>query len=118
MNRLLVIGLLSLFLAACGTQPVRVASPASDLDVLEASVQAELKARKLSNGRIYCLELAATNDARDDCSLELEDTLYLSEGDKVSAMQVLHKGIQRVKLRLNPCGFWKSLFKRSECHVR
>ena len=117
MNLKLLIGLIVLCLAACGTQPVKDDAPASDLDALKANVHTALKARTLSNGKVYCAELATTNDERDECVLDLEDTLFLSERDKVSAMKVLDLGIERIKLRLNPCGFWKSLFNRSKCHV-
>lgn len=117
MLRLLIV-LILLCLSACGTTSRRGDSPASDLDALETSVARDLRQTTLPNGKTYCGEDAVRQRAQDECVGDLEDALYNSNADKSSALITLRKGIQRIKLSLNPCGFWAQLFKKERCTVK
>ena len=113
MNLKFLLALLVLFLPACGTLSTNVGSGVSDLDALEANVKRELAPRQLPNGEIYCGELAETERRQDDCIGDLEDTLFLSEKDKVRALDLLTTGLERIRLRLVPCKWWDY-----KCHQR
>jgi len=117
MNRLLLIVLLAMFLSACGTQPVRDDSPESDLQTLKANVERETKHRTLPNGKEYCFEDSATEDDQDECTGDLEDTLYAANRalDRVNVL--VQKAVQRLTLARNPCGRIKAFFNRSQCNV-
>lgn len=109
--------LIVLFLTACAGQTVRDDSPASDLSALEANAKRHLAPRPLANGKLYCLEDSVTEGQRDECAAELEDSKFLSERDKAVGLDAIIKGIQRLRLSRNPCGFWKSMFQASQCKV-
>ena len=113
MNLKFLLALLVLFLPACGTLSTNVGSGVSDLDALEANVKRELAPRRLPNGEIYCGEQAATERKQDDCIGDLEDTLFMSEKDKVRALDLLTTGLERIRLRLVPCKWWDY-----KCHQR
>lgn len=89
-------------------QPVRDDSPASDLTALKSSAERHLAPRRLPNGRLYCVELAETERAQDDCALDLEDLAYLSEQDKARALELIRKGVKRLELsRLPTCSWYQ-----------
>lgn len=117
MNRILLIVLTLLFLTACAGRTVKDDSPASDLDALVAAVKRELPKRNLPNGRLYCMELADTEQEQDDCGGDLEDVLFLSEGDKDSAIVMLQQGVERLKVARRNCGFFKKMFRFDKCRV-
>ena len=117
MNRLLLIVLAALFLTACAGRTVKDDSPASDLLAFKANAHRTLKPRTLPNGKLYCLELAKTEEQQDDCGGDLEDTLLLSEGDKHDGLLLIDKMVERLTLARNPCGFWANLFRRDRCKV-
>ena len=107
MNLKLLLALTVLSLTACGTRPVKDDSPASDTAALKASLSRQLAPRLLPNGRAYCLELAKTEGAQDDCAADLEDGFYLSEQDKARALKLADLGLQRIELsRLPPCRWY------------
>lgn len=112
-----VIGMMVLFLAACGTSPVRDDSPANDLDALVLAVKQEAKPRYLPNGQIHCLESSVTNRARDRCANELEDTLFLSELDKRLVILKVENAVKHLKLARNPCTFWEKITYVERCRV-
>jgi hypothetical protein len=104
-----LIVLAALFLPACGTQPVRDDSPASDLAALKANAERHLAPRTLPNGKVYCVELAETERAQDDCALDLEDLAYLSEQDKARALVLIRQGVKRLELSRLPTCKWYQL---------
>lgn len=112
MNLKLLIVLCVLCLPACGTHSVRDDSPESDLTALVTSVKRDLQRRVLPSGREYCAELAKTQDEQDDCTGDLEDALYLSNRDKDRAANTLTKGVERLKLARQPCGFFDLACRR------
>ena len=114
--RLLIV-LTALCLSGCATTSARGDSPASDLDVLEASVSRDLRRTILPNGKEYCAEDAATERQKDDCTGNLEDALFNANRDKESALRTLRNGIKRIKLSIDPCGFFERIFRRDACKV-
>lgn len=107
MNLKLLLGLMLLFLTACGTSPVRDDSPANDLDALANSVKSDAEPRTLPNGKTYCVEDAGTNKKLKSCALNLEDGFFLSEGDKARILDNVLKAVERMKLARNPCRWWQ-----------
>lgn len=117
MNRILVIGALSLLVTACGMQPVRDDSPANDLQALSYAAKQTTKPRLLPNGKEYCVELSDTNGELQTCALDLEDALFLSNKDKQTLQKLIDKAVKRLSLARNPCGWWSRTFtKRVECN--
>lgn len=109
--------LLFAILTACSGQPVKDDSPASDLLALKANAERDLKPRTLPNGKLYCFEDSTTEGKQDTCTGDLEDTLFKSEQDKARGLAGIIKGIERLMLQRNPCGFFRRIFQRSECRV-
>lgn len=62
--------------------------------------------RKLPNGKLYCMEAAKSEKTQDSCGGDLEDALLGSEVDKWVGLANLSKGIERIRLSINPCGFF------------
>lgn len=120
--KLLLVILVSCLLLGCAHSRNAVsngsASHETDLTALVSNARRDLAPRTLPNGELYCLETARTEKAQDQCGGDLEDTLLESETDKAVALQNIVKGVERIKLRLNPCGFWRRIFNRSECYVQ
>lgn len=114
--RLLTV-LIALCLSACATTSGRGGSPASDLDALESSVARDLRKTTLPNGKTYCAEDAVTERQKDACTGDLEDAVFNANADKASARDTLRKGIQRIKLALDPCGWWARLTRNPRCTV-
>lgn len=117
MTRLSLIWLLSLSLSACVTSPDSGEKPESDLDVLVMGVEAMLPPRDPA-GDVKRAEDAATVEDAWTLLLDLEDVDYLHERDKERAVEFVQRAADRIKLARNPCGFWRRLFKPSECTVR
>lgn len=116
MKTLLMPLLLTLLcLTGCGKHLVRDGAPASDLDTMVANVERELAPRKLPNGKLYCAEDARTMEQLADCAGDVEDALWLSEGDKARALKLIKAAAQRLRLQRNPCGFWERLSRRERC---
>lgn len=113
----LLLALTVLCLSACATTSGREGSPASDLDALEANATRDLRKTTLPNGKTYCAEDATTERAQDSCMGDLEDALFGANADKVSALENLRKGIKRIKLALDPCGWWARLTRNPRCTV-
>lgn len=114
MNLKLLPVLIVLFLTACGTRTVRDDSPASDLDVLVLNVQSEARPVLLPNGRDYCMELAASEQAQDECGGDLEDALYTSNKRAARILTTVQNFVAREKLRRNPCKWWQMRCKRGQ----
>lgn len=115
MNRLLLPVLIVLFLPACGVRTVKDESPASDLVAMQSGMKRALAPRLLPNGKTYCLELATTQEAQDECAGDLEDGVFLAEQDKRSGLALFDKFVRRLKLQRNPCGFWARTFNNARC---
>ena len=80
---------------------------ASDLAAIQSTVTAELRPRLLPNGLEYCLELAETEGARDECSLDLEEALWLSNQDKARTRRFMDKVIERIHNDSRKCRVWR-----------
>lgn len=117
MIRRLAIGVMFLFLAACGMQPVRDGSPASHLHAMLAGVKEQATHRKLPNGKTYCVEDSSDNGELVDCGSDLESALKDSNDDKDRIITITQQAVRRIELSLNPCGFWRRIFNRRECNV-
>lgn len=113
----LLIVLIALFLSACATSPAKDDSHASDLDALLSGARNNLKPRPLPNGKYYCIEDAVTEEAKDNCSLDLEDGKWQSEQDKARALDGIERGVERLRLARNPCSLWERLTRRDRCTV-
>ena len=114
--RLLAV-LIALSLSACATHTVKDDAPASDLDAYQANVTRHSTPTRLPNGKSYCLEDAATEDAQDTCAGHLEDALFVANTKVQTLRTMAEKFVARLKLARNPCGFWKRTFKPDECRV-
>lgn len=113
MNLKLLLVLTCVFLQACSTTTVRDDSPATDLTAILTSVERDLTPRLLPNGKEYCAELAVRQQDQDECTADLEATVWLSNRDKERAMGFLRTAFERVKLSRNPCR-WFDI----PCHTR
>lgn len=107
MNLKLLPVLCVLFLTACATRTVSDDSPASDLDVLVANVQRLTRPTLLPNGREYCAELADTADALDDCTGDLEDSLFNANARAEKTFNVVNNFADRERRRRNPCKWYQ-----------
>lgn len=103
----LVPALIALSLAACATHSARDDSPSSDLDALVQTVERQLPARTLPNGRQYCAELATTEGEQDECMGDLEALNLLRVRDRDRALQQLRGGANRIKATRVTCGWWQ-----------
>lgn len=80
--RLLLLGIISLSLSACVTQPVRVASPTTDLQILQLGVHTLTEPREVA-GDIKHPDEAETNHQLMAVATDLDDVAWLSNQDKV-----------------------------------
>ena len=71
-----------------------------------SNARRDLAPRTLPNGKLYCMELARTEKAQDQCGGDLEDTLLSSETDKQVGLSNLERAVERIKLSINPCGLF------------
>jgi hypothetical protein len=117
MNLKLLIVLLAASLTACGTHSVKDDSPASDLDVLVSNVAKTTRPTLLPNGKEYCAELAATEDAQDDCTGDLEDALYSANRNGERTLRTVTDYATRERLRRNPCSWWEKLTRNARCKM-
>lgn len=63
------------------------------------------------------MEESKTEKVQDKCGGNLEDTLLDSETDKEVGLANVVKAVERIKLSINPCGFFGRMFRRDECRV-
>ena len=117
MNLKLLFVILALCLLPACAHSVKDDSPASDLDALVANAKRDLRKTTLPNGKEYCAEDAVLDEDKDKCTADLEDGLFNSNKDKALGLRNIEKGVKRIKLALNPCGFWKRLFRDQSCVV-
>lgn len=90
-------------------------SPASDVDALLANVRKTTRPTLLPNGKEYCLEDAATEDAQDACSGDLEDAVHVGNLKADKTFKTVEDFARAEKLRRNPCGMFKRMFKPAQC---
>lgn len=107
MNLKLLLVLIAPCLTACAGRIVKDDSPASDLDVLVANVAKTTKPTLLPNGKEYCAELAATEDAQDDCAGDLEDALYKANRNGEKTRSTVEKFVARERARRLPRKWWQ-----------
>jgi hypothetical protein len=63
------------------------------------------------------MEQSKSEKIQDKCGGNLEDTLLASETDKQVALANVVKAVERIKLSINPCGFFGKIFRRNNCRV-
>ena len=112
-----IVALLTLLISGCGMHSVKDDSPANDLDALVMSVRINAKPVLLPNGKEYCAEEAITESEQDDCLGDLEDGLYNANKKLRRSLDIVEKGVERIKLSRNPCGIFKRLFNPRDCSV-
>lgn len=123
MIRLFVIGVLSLFLSACvsslGRNDLPVSDlPASELDELATQLSRLAKKRRLSNGKVYCVEDSKSNEDLESCAIDLERTLWYSEMvDKPAIVELVERYVKRAKLARKPCTMVERLLRRDRCRL-
>lgn len=117
MIRSLLIATMLLFLAACVSAPAKDDSSASDLQALLSEAKDNLPARRLPNGKLYCIEKSMTQGVYEDCANDLEDLVWLREQDIKRALIDLVDGVNRIALTRNPCGWLRKRFRPSTCHM-
>lgn len=109
--KLLLVTLAACLLLGCAHSNNAVShgsgSPQTDFDALASNAKRDLAPRTLPNGKLYCMELSKSEKAQDSCGGDLEDTLLGSETDKQVGLANLLKGIERIRLSINPCRFWQ-----------
>lgn len=115
MNHKLPFVLIVLSLTACVQQPVKDASPASDLDAYLANVKREGKIRTLPNGKTYCVEDALTEKAQDECATDLEDTLFKANRGLTALVRRAEDFVHALKLQRNPCSWWERVRRVPRC---
>lgn len=91
------------------------ASHESDLDALVSNAKRDLAPRHLPSGKVHCMEDSKTEVAQDKCGGDLEDLALAAETDKAVGLANLVRAVDRVKLRLNPCGWWGRLTRPGTC---
>jgi len=69
----------------------------------------------LANGKEYCAELSANEDAQDDCLGDVEDALFKANRRGERQVETVEAFARKEKLRRNPCSMFKRIFQRSEC---
>lgn len=115
MNLKLLIVLTAVCLTACAPRIVRDDSPASDLDAYKANVVRQGTMTLLPNGKTYCAEDAATEDAQDACMGNLEDALYRSDQKVARLVDLAYKFVERLRLARNPCSWWERVRGVDRC---
>lgn len=116
MNLKLAIVLIALSLSACATRHVKLDSPASDLDVMLAKVKQYAQYRLLPNGKEYCFELSVTEDLQDQCTADLEVSVFYNHADKDDIVLLLQQFVAQQKLARNPCSRWEKFLRRDRCY--
>lgn len=74
-----------------------------------------MPSRPLPNGRIYCVELAATEGAKDRCALDLEENVYTREEDRKRALGIIERGLRRIELMRKPCNVVERTLRFDRC---
>jgi hypothetical protein len=85
------------------------------VDALVANVRKTTRPTLLPNGKEYCLEDAATEEAQDICGGNLEDAVYVGNRKGEQTFKTVEDYARAEKLRRNPCGFWKRVFQPAQC---
>lgn len=102
-----LIAVIVLSLTACATLTGKDDLPVSDLLILEANVKKDARPILLPNGKHFCLEDAATEDAQDDCAGDLEDALYQANLTLERVARTVQAFITGERARRNPCSWWQ-----------
>lgn len=117
MIRISLIALAVMSLSSCATNSVREDLPASDLVAYRESVRQTAQRQKLTNGREYCAELAATDQAQDKCMGDLEDALWRAN-QRITGLDALaERFVKRMELQFDPCNIFERMFRRDRCKI-
>jgi len=104
--RLLLLGTLLLCLSACGTQPVRVASPTTDLQILQLGVHTLTEPREVA-GPIKHPDEAEKNGQLMAVATDLDDLAWLDEKDKVRVRSFVDQAVILIAQgRAEACSWW------------
>lgn len=100
---LLALGTMLLFLTSCGISPVRVEQRATDLEVMRLGVEQMTQPRTVA-GSLQHADEARTNGELMNYALNVEDALWLSNGDKVRVRSFVNSALSVIASgRLPPC---------------
>lgn len=103
----LLLGAMLLLTAACGSLPKRADSRASDLEQLQLGVEMLGRQKREPAGSIKHPDEAETNQQLMDVALDLDDALWLSEGDKGLMVEFVQRSVLIIaKSRLNDCAWY------------
>lgn len=110
--RLLLLGMPLLFLQGCAQQPVRVAAPTTDLQILQLGVHALTEPRAVA-GPIQHPDQAETNGQLMSVATDLDDVHWLDEQDKTRLRTFVDKAVVLIgQSRAAVCGWWNVACKR------
>lgn len=111
-TRTWLLGLMVVFLTACAMQPVRVAAPATDLQLLRLGINSMTEHREPS-GAVRNPDEAETTEQAWNLLLELDDIKHLSNGDKDRIRKFANDAIDIIEeSRLPECRFYQLKCKR------
>lgn len=97
----------SLCLPACATSPARDAKPATDLQVLVLAVKVLTEPRRPA-GDIQHLDEAETYGQAWDYAGDVEEALWLAEGDKARVRELVTQSAALIEAgRLPACRWWQ-----------
>lgn len=117
MNLKLLFVMLVLFLSLGCAHSMKDDSPASDVDVLVANVKANSAKVLLENGKEFCAEDAATEQAQDECMGDLEDALFTSNRRSERVVKLVERFAARERLRRNPCSWFERMRRVERCQI-
>lgn len=80
-----------------------------------SNVKRETQPVMLPNGKDYCMELATSEDAQDECGGDLEDALYAAHRKLRSVYDMAVSFTDRLRLQRNPCSRWEKITRRDRC---
>lgn len=80
-----------------------------------ANVKRATQPVTLPNGKTYCMEDAATEDAQDDCGGDLEGVAFAANKRLYQIYIDAVKFVDRLRLLRNPCSRWEKITRRARC---
>lgn len=105
-TRMLVLGLLSLFLLGCGQKNVRGDSPSTDLKLMRIGVK-HLTEKRQIEGAVQHRDEATDNGQLWNYAGRLEDKSSLDDGDKDRTRAYVFEALDALEAsRLPPCPTW------------
>lgn len=113
-TKLLLTGLMLLFLNGCATSQGNAESTGSDLEILVMAVEAMLPERSPA-GDVKHAEDATTTGTAWNLLLDLEEVDFLHEQDKIQTKDFVRKAAARIAESRRVCNKWDRLWNLREC---